>query len=164
MCGLAVAALAVSAGCASNNSNPVSAKAARDLKQPVQALRVAAGGSSIVQVKAAEQVLVNEVEALVKSNDLGQTRGVKIENAAGALVKDFTQMNKPTPPPTPTFTPTPTITPVTPTPTVTVTAPPTPTLTPTLTPTATSTKTHGDGNGNGNGNGDGNGNGNDRSG
>jgi cobalamin biosynthesis Mg chelatase CobN len=156
---MAIAAVAVSAGCASNNSNPVSAKAARELEQPVQALRIAAKGSSITQVKAAQQVLANEVEDLVKSNDLGQQRAAKIENAAASLVKDFTQRNKPTPPPTPTFTPTLTPTPTTPTPTVTVTASPTETESSTATATATSTKTKGNGNGNGNGGGGGGGNG-----
>jgi hypothetical protein len=136
---VAAAAVAVlTTGCAANSPSQVSKAAASALKQPVADLRVAANGTSITAVQEKEQALINVVDQLVQSNDLGAKRGQSIANAAAALLNDFRRRNTPTSTPTPTDTPTetPTDTPTSAIPTITITQ--TPTETP-VTPTDTAT-------------------------
>jgi hypothetical protein len=142
---LAVVALGFTAGC-STTSDGVSAKAAKDLRGDVEAVRVAASGSSVSAVSGAVQALVNEVNSLEQSGNLSDVRGRDIQDAAQGLLTDFKQRHKPTPPPTtPSTTPatSPSETPTTPTPTVTVTVPATPTDTTTPPVIPTHTNKHG---------------------
>jgi hypothetical protein len=121
----------LAAACSSSGSSEITEKAAQALAPDVQAVRVAASGTSRSHLNAAVNQLHADVATQLGQGQVTSSRATAIDNAAGALVVTFDDK---VPPPHPSVTPTsPSSSPSTPTPTPTVTT--TVTVTPTPTPT-----------------------------
>jgi hypothetical protein len=98
---LVAVAPALLAGCGSSTPNQVSKAAAKAMRPYVANLRTAANGDSITEVTTAEQALVHEVDTLIQDGTLSNQRGVKIQDAASALLSDFTHRIEASSSPTP---------------------------------------------------------------